>query len=249
MHWSSTYGSCLLANGTLSYKRHSNAGPYEYLSTLFIDCTKSEIAAGYCPNNPGKGLKLNPCHTAQVVVEVSNDGSKFSGDGLTYRHTSLTDETVYNNHRDYIVPPTYAVFNYVDPKRFPTDRKMVAMDQALCQRAMYAEEGQRKREEGWFLLSAMQQARLSFDLTHLPDDFVYGEHWTIGVFARPSRCDIENCGSSRNRLPAAEYLPCTLPMTLPPWLTDASVPKNQVFNLTVLALEDMIFKVGRGIGR
>ena len=244
VNWRSTYGSgaCKVANNTMNYVRTADTGGLEYITNLYVTCTSDEVDNGYCTNVPESGMKLNPCLTAQLLVEISNNGDKFSGEGLYYAHTSL-DTSTYANNVDYNVSGTYAVYTYVVSKYFPTDAVVVAADTNLCMRSMYAEEGTRTREQGWFKLTAMQVARISMDLTHLPTDMIYGDDYRLGIFARPSRCDLLYCDSGRNILPLNEYLPCTLPMVLPGWFTDSAVKKQQVVNLTILALDDMIFKL------
>jgi hypothetical protein len=240
--WSSALGSCVRVGGVRKYRRLDDSGHVEDLTGLFVPCKEAELAAGYCTNVPEHAMKLNPCFAAEAMVEVSNDGLKWSGDGLFVPHTVL-DRSVYANHKDLLVPPTFAVYSYVLPSRYPSDPLVLDMDRDICMRTMFAEEAARTREEGWLMLPAMRQARISIDLRHLPDEFLHGEHYRVAVFTRPSRCDVLTCDSGRNRLPPEEYLPCTMPMDLPAWMTDPSVKKNQVLNLTMLALDDMIFKV------
>jgi len=225
-----------------SYTRRAEDGTVETLTDLFIKCTTAEISDGYCSHTPEYGMRMNPCYVVQAVVDVSNDGIHYSGDGLVYYHTAL-DPTQYTSHNDLIVSPTYAIYTYVIDQYYPTDPMMIEMDKNLCMRVMHAEEEARTRERGWFLLTAMQSALISIDLSHLPDDIIYNEHFTVGIFASPSRCNIQACGSTRNRLVPPEVLPCSMPMKLSSWFTDKSVKKNQMLNLTVLALDDMIFKV------
>ena len=47
---------------------------HKRLYSLVLDCTNEEIANGFCDNVPEPGQRLNPCMTAQVMVEVSNNG-------------------------------------------------------------------------------------------------------------------------------------------------------------------------------
>jgi hypothetical protein len=241
--FSTDYGTCGIVNGNMTYTRLNDDGvTYDYLTSLYVDCNYAEKLYGFCQNQPEQDMKLNPCLIGQLLVEVSNNGAKFSADGLFYAHTVL-DTSMYYAHVDFTVSPTYTVYSYVAGKYYPRDPLLVQMDRNLCERLMWAEEGVRAREEGWFLLTAMQQARISIDLRHLPDDFLYDEHFKIGIFTRPSRCNIQKCDSARNRLVPPEYLPCSLPMDLPRWLTDTTVKKQQVVNITMLALDDMIFKI------
>ena len=84
---------------------------------------------------------------------------------------------------------------------------------------------------------------LSFDLSHLPDDIIYYEHYRLAIYVQPSRCDIELCDASRSFLGPDEAYPCHQPLLLPQQFNATSTPKNQVFNMTIFALDDVIFKV------
>ena len=77
-----------------------------------IKCPSEEVVFGSCPflPHPDAETKFNPCVAAEVKVAVSNDGLKFSDDGIDYRHSSITNA---DNHLDYTVPPTYALFTFV----------------------------------------------------------------------------------------------------------------------------------------
>lgn len=46
------------------------------------------------------------------------------------------------------------------------------MDKNRCKTPIISEEGERQSEYGWFLLQAMQIAKLSFDLSHIPSNMV-----------------------------------------------------------------------------
>ena len=246
------------------------------LYSMVIACTKSEIDNGFCENVPENGQRMNPCYTGQVLVEVSNNGDKFSGDGLYYSHTSLEAKS---NFMDYEVAPTYATYTYISKKKtvgvtkvdditavggyrnqlttgiFDEESinfdesaveefyKVLQMDKSVCNRPVYAEEAVRDKEVGWYELPFLSYVQLSFDFRNLPADMVYDEHFKVAIYATPSRCYSENCNSNRIRQAPKETLPCNLPMDLPIWFTDPSVNKNQVMNLTMLALDDSLVKV------
>ena len=52
---------------------------FEYLTSLTFPCQRSEIIGGTCSNKPEPGYMFNPCFTNEALIEVSNDGSKYSG--------------------------------------------------------------------------------------------------------------------------------------------------------------------------
>jgi len=49
---------------------------------------------------------------------------------------------------------------------------VVDMDVRMCKTRRTSEEGDRQREQGWFLLRALQTAQMSFDLRHIPPSMV-----------------------------------------------------------------------------
>ena len=77
-----------------------------------VKCPSEEVAFGSCPHLPHAEAetKFNPCLAAEVKVSVSNDGLTFSDDGIDYPHSSIKGA---DNHLDYVVPPTYALFTFI----------------------------------------------------------------------------------------------------------------------------------------
>jgi hypothetical protein len=57
------------------------------------------------------------------------------------------------------------------------------------------------------------------------------------------RCNDETCNAARVRLTPVETMPCRQPVNMPTAFTNSSVPKAQMLNFTVLALEDVLLKV------
>ena len=108
--------------------------------------------------------------------------------------------------------------------------------------AVYAEEGDRSREFGWFRLQAQSAAIMQINFTNIPSNLVYGEHYVLSIFVIPSRCNRELCSATRVRLPSAEHLPCLKAMSNPMWFMGAS-NKSLVNNMTLYALDDLLFKV------
>lgn len=223
---------------------------YEYFSNLTFPCGVNDILEGICPNKPEIGFMFNPCYSGEAVVEVSNDGMHYSGGDDMIGSTIIstvrqydTLQNLYRNYGNYKIPPTFAVFTYVKSEFMYMNPKLLLMEQNFCKLATYSEEGYRERSDGWFQLQLNEAAHVQIDLTHLPNDITYGEHYRIALFVQPSRCKLELCNSQRVRLPAKENLPCKLPVDFSPWFNDLSVPKNVKNNFTVYALEDVIFKV------
>ncbi len=147
------------------------------------------------------------------------------------------------NFLDYHVEPTYAIYTVVSAHHWSsaTILDMFNMDYNHCTIPRYNEEGSRAREQGWFRLEALDSGHVSLSLGHLPTDLVYGEHYRIAIYANPSRCLGLHCSSQSVRQ-ESEELPCRLPLELPSQFMDSSVPKNQVLNLTLFALEDTLLK-------
>lgn len=72
---------------------------------------------------------------------------------------------------------------------------------------------------------------------------MYDEHLKLAIYVTPSRCDDEICNSARVRLPSVETLPCRQPLDMPKGFVDSNVPKNQILNFSIFALEDVLVKV------
>ena len=72
---------------------------------------------------------------------------------------------------------------------------------------------------------------------------IYGEHFKIAVYARPSRCKDSRCNTRRLRIPDVENVPCEKPLKLPYWFQHSSVEKHQILNITLFALDDVIFRI------
>jgi hypothetical protein len=251
-------GTCLHnSNGTLMYRRllgvevsnTSSARVYEELSELVFACSDDDIDNGYCLNSPEAGLMMNPCYTAQFIVEVTNDGSHYSGgdnlQGSLIKSSVLNrqDKGVTYEFANYTRIPTFATYMYVYDKYWYDNEEIYDMEKDLCSQARFSEEMERKREVGYFQLLANEAAHVHVDLRHIPSNLVYGQHFRLAIFVQPSRCTQEICNSNRVRITPQENTPCKLPKGMPDWFTDASVPKNLANNLTIYALDDTIFKV------
>ena len=109
-------------------------------------------------------------------------------------------------------------------------------------------------------------AEMEFQFSHLPQEMKYGDHYRIAIYVSPSVCEEQRCvgGGSRDRVVGIseldnkdtpddhtddEYLnvldsfPCTQPVHLPDSFLSVDVDKHGVNKFSMLALEDVIFKV------
>ena len=247
------------ANGNFSYVRPCDKSAatcrnlpwagYEFFISLTFACTTSEILGDICAGLPEPGYMFNPCMSAEVLVEVTNDGVHYTtGDDLngvslisTVRYWD--HNTMYNNFKNFTINATAAVFTYVYPQYFYQNSGIMSMETQYCRLPRYSEEGEREREKGWFRLQANHAAHVHIDFEHLPANLVYDEHFRIAIFMQPSRCTIELCDMSRVRLSPEEFLPCRKPKELPYWFQQTDIPKNVRNNFTVYALDDLLFKV------
>jgi hypothetical protein len=191
--------------------------------------------------------RWNPCVTAEVSVDVTNDGEHWSSD-LTSAYAQIVEPSEkYINQKTHMqkhfVPGTWGVLTYVRQDLWVDDPESLLMDQKRCSHFLVREEGNHSREEGWYTLRGLESALLSFDFRHIPTEIVYDEHYRLAIFVRPSRCMEEECDASRNLLGPRERYPCRQPIKLSNWFDDPGTPKNVLFNMTLLALDDVIFKI------
>jgi hypothetical protein len=153
-----------------------------------------------------------------VHVSVSNYGVHFSTTSATFRFVSDAEASKFN----------------------------MKQLMATCLKRVEAEEGFRNDDKAWFPLTGLGKAKLSFDFRHLPDDLVFDEHYKIAIFVKNSTCEDQTCDSRGVVLPSGpdiETSPCHRPVELPRWFLSTAVDKNDLLNLTLLALEDVTFKV------
>lgn len=223
----------------------------EYFSSLVIPCTlDDQLPSQYvCPDNPTIGMMFNPCMAAEVLIEVTNDGEHYTG-GVNLMGSSILSTTqfqfpvtIYDNFRNTTTPPTFAVYTYIYPEYYFTNVDIPFMDNVQCLQPRFYEEGERDREKGWFLLKANEAARLEMDYSHLPTTFKYGEHYQFAISIIPSRCYVTACDSKGARLTPPEVVPCQKTKYLSQWFMNPKVPKNVRNNMTLYALDDLLFHV------
>ena len=228
-------GTCVRVGDVLTYERFADG---HRTADLVVACTAQDTRHGHCSDRPGPGLMLNPCHVIHVLVEVSNDGTKYSGEGLVL----AADGTALS-------PPSYAVYSHVIKPAAAADPDLNTLHNAtqgaLCLHARPEEQHTpRTREEGWHRLTAMQRATLTVDLRHVPESFRHGTHWRLGVFVRPSHCATKACiNKTAAAWTAAEAATCPQPVDLPLMHQDTGYRAGSRFNVSVWALDDVLLKV------
>ncbi len=93
--------SCVMLEGELGYIRNCTDSEVAegacdnetfgllkiFTSELVIPCDPE--SNGQCTGDPAKGFMWNPCLTAEVKVDVTVSGVRYSGDGLEYPHTAI----------------------------------------------------------------------------------------------------------------------------------------------------------------
>ncbi|GFH60968.1 hypothetical protein CTEN210_17444 [Chaetoceros tenuissimus] len=218
--------------------------------SILIPCTDEEISSEQCENDPFDGFYVNPCYSASFVLDASNDGTKFSGDEIFIPFTADTSIAKLNNFRHFVIPSTTAKIKFVKPTSFQTKadsgmllQALLNIHQSKCSKKIWKEEGIMSRENDWIRLPFMNQAQITLDWTKIPAHFRYNEHFTLSLFASPSRCDEFICTDDDKTHSLTEMMPCSKPIRLPSWFTSSNVNKHQHLNLTMIALDDVIFKI------
>lgn len=161
----------------------------------------------------------NTDFSQDVDVRVSNYGVFFSTTAATFTFVSKAALTALGDMKTLITTCLVMVDN---------------------------EEGFREDDKAWFAVRGLSKAKLSFDFRHIPADMVYDEHYKIALFVKNSTCESQSCDARGVLKPSGsdiETTPCKLPVELPKWFMSTDVDKHDVLNLTMLALEDVIFKV------
>jgi hypothetical protein len=232
---------------------------YRKVYSLVIPCTLDSINKNTCDNIPELGMRFNPCFSSQAFVEISNNGDKFSGDVLFVPSSKgLEDGLVHKTFSSYTVPGTVAKYTILDhtlfgnlpnkskfnaKTRVETDfRYAIEMDASRCMKRSYHEEGEKGSENGWFSLHFMHVARLSLDWRQIPEELQHDKHFKLAIFIKPSRCMNNACDVGTITAETESY-PCDQPIELPEWFINNAVNKHQIINLTITALDDVLFKV------
>ena len=245
-----------LASGSCNEAYDVRENGHKRFRSLSIPCAPEEIDAKICDNVPELGMKLNPCISDQIIVEVSNNGAKFSGDKTIVPHTVGLDRDLFRNHKDFEFSSSYAIFTHIHNNTNQNSnsffvqtesRKEMELiahtDRLTCEKTIYTEEHRRVREIGWFELQFLSKAHLQFDWRHIPLNMKYDEHFKLAIYVKPSRCNDSKCNEKRSRQSDEERVPCMQPMDLPEWFLSPDVSKHQLLNLTMFSLDDAIFKV------
>ncbi|KAE8913897.1 hypothetical protein PF004_g11009 [Phytophthora fragariae] len=167
-------------------------------------------------------------------------GNDTAATGSSFSQTVQVSVSNYGVH----FSTTSASFKYISIKAATSLNMKQLM--ATCLKRVEVEEGFRDDDKAWFALTGLGEAKLSFDFRHLPDDLVYDEHYKIAIFVKNSSCEDQTCDSRGVVLPSGpniETSPCRRPVELPRWFLSTAVDKNDLLNITLLALEDITFKL------
>ncbi|DBA03616.1 TPA: hypothetical protein N0F65_006795 [Lagenidium giganteum] len=139
---------------------------------------------------------------------------------------------------------TAATFRFISSQEF--FKQNITTATTACLARNENEEGFRSDDKAWFAMRGFGKAKLTFDFRHIPPEMVYNEHYRIALFVKNSTCEYQSC-DSRGVVKASgadiETVPCKLPINFPEWFESPTVDKHDVLNLTVFALEDVLFKI------
>lgn len=227
---------------------------HERFYSLFIPCLDKDISDGKCPNIPSPGFQPNPCFSIEIRVDSSNDGVRFSGDETITDHTEDGRLKQNSQKKSYHIPSTNAILTVIDPTVAITDydtnsaligNELVKINTKSCLHLNEREAGERSHETGWFKLQYMEHAHLTIDWRHIPNAMVFGRDFTLAIYNIPSRCNVKVCQEDllQQSVEEKESVPCKKPLQLPETFTQSLVDKHQFLNLTVFALDDVLFKV------
>ena len=225
-----------------------NNDRHERFYSLYIPCTHTEIEKDQCQNLPSIGSALNPCFSTKIIVDVSNNGAKFSSNFSSNELQSHTidgelDISSSQTVHDVVVIARSKIFSgLVNGDFFQSLKTLHHNHFHFCTRKIAQEETRRNTETDLFIIPFMSEAKVSLDWSHLSSKIKYGEHFKLALYVRPSRCIDSYCSSRRVRQPDKENNPCVRPIELPQWFEDSSVNKHQQMNLTILALDDVVMK-------
>jgi len=75
----------------------------EYHISLTLPCSVADILASTCTNTPEPGYMMNPCMTNEALIEVSNDGQRYSG-GFDLKGVSILSTAR--------LAPSFFILNY-----------------------------------------------------------------------------------------------------------------------------------------
>lgn len=255
--------ACELVRGGCSNSLYEATRTFGFraVSTLLVELTNAEkererpFVRGPDWRDTDRDIltRWNPCFSSEVSIDVTNNGKIYSSsldskDALRVR-VSETYPTARDERSMYIVPGTWGILTYLNPEVNGVDQlgsfnpTVAAMDFGRCNHSHVNEEGNFERETGWYMLRGLESAMLSFDLQHIPSEMIYYEHYRLAIFVRPSRCDNELCDTARTILGPQEEYPCKQPIEMSAWFNASTTPKNIIFNMTILALDDVIFKI------
>ena len=110
-----------------------------------------------------------------------------------------------------------------------------------------AEEGERELEKGWYVLKGVNTAYLEVNFGHIHEELQYGVHYQLALLVANSTCSERVCqrtaGTNVEEFFEREVSPCNRPLEFTTWFLSEEVIKSSVFHLSLLALEDILFRV------
>lgn len=110
-----------------------------------------------------------------------------------------------------------------------------------------AEEEERELEKGWFKLKGVNTAYLEVNFGHIHEDLEYGIHYRLAILIANSTCTERICmtvvGSNVDEFSEREVSPCNRPLKFTTWFLSEQVKKSSTFHMSLLALEDVLFRV------
>ncbi len=208
-----------------------------------------------CDNIPTLRKKVNPCFSFKYSIDVSNNGNKFSGRDTLIYFTDAKNPSIKSEHTPLTINATSATLtiidvgsmkNYLDKVDFQNSLRIVMQMQnehnLRCYRSILREESERTSEKGWFKLTFMSRAHLSFNFSHVSTDIKYNDHFRVAIYVRPSRCNELKCNSKREHIIFNEQTPCSQPIYFSNRFIHHAYQKETT-NMTLLALDDVIFRV------
>lgn len=98
----------------------------------------------------------------------------------------------------------------------------------------------------YFELRGFSLAQLMVDWGHIPSGPTYGTDYKLAVYATQSICINRVCNAQNQPiedLEASLTSPCRQPIPFSGWFSSPIVSKASLFNLTIFALEDVVFHI------
>ena len=104
-----------LARGHCAFEGNMHSlGLRKRVYSLVLPCLEEEVVNGRCDDVPTRSTKLNPCLTQRMIVDVSNNGKKFSGEETIIPYTSLdSSDSPHGVDKSHQIHPTYGIYKFI----------------------------------------------------------------------------------------------------------------------------------------